>query len=96
MGGLPAILNLYFIVLTKSATFEPGKLPTKSTPVYWLITSLTVSSNPTIILDSEAVYSQAKSTPVYLINTYSFLMLASHVFRKSSSSVSGNLHTNSG
>ncbi|KAI3673282.1 hypothetical protein L6452_39399 [Arctium lappa] len=73
MGGLPAILNLYFIVLTKSATFEPGKLPTKSTPVYWLITSLTVS-NPTIILDSEAVYSQAKSTPVYLINTYSFLM----------------------
>jgi hypothetical protein len=95
MGGLPAILNLYFIVLTKSATFEPGKLPTKSTPVYWLITSLTVS-NPTIILDSEAVYSQAKSTPVYLINTYSFLMLASHVFRKSSSSISGNLYTNSG
>lgn len=38
MGGLPAILNLDFIVLTKSATFEPGKLPTKSTPVYWLIT----------------------------------------------------------
>lgn len=38
MGGLPAILNIYFLVLTKSATFEPGKLPKKSTPVYWLIT----------------------------------------------------------